>query len=197
MDLCIDPCAVPKAQIPASRRPLQGYPSSPVMEARDGRWRQGLGQRAQTALMYRSSLISVGCQQGPAVHTPGRCWLQRWDLLGSWLWDQHCWEPHCSGAQHHPAQPGTAALIGLPGINGLLVPAPRRLRHLLPARAAGERSGAGLSINPTGSGSLGAPGTAQQHCRSRGEGRGGSEGTPRSAGLEVCPKGGGPAGCAQ
>lgn len=44
-----------------------------------------------------------------------------------------------SSRQHSVAR---QRLIGLPGINGLLVPAPPRLRHLLPARASGGGSGA-------------------------------------------------------
>lgn len=128
--------------------------------------------------MYRKNLISVGC----LAHTKEML-APYMGLIGMWVWDQHCWEPHCPGAQHHPAQPSTVALIGLPGINGLLVPALQRLRHLLPARAEGERWRAGLSINPAGSGSFGVPGTLQQHCHRKGEGRGGLERTPRSAGA--------------
>lgn len=179
----INPSVVPQTRIPASHRIPQGHFSSAVIEAAQHR-------------------MDTGAKKWDREHGTQKC------TEGAWFWGSARSHQTHSGEMldlrmGSPRDPGSGVgsagnpsagglssrqhsvarqrLIGLPGINGLLVPAPPRLRHLLPARASGGGSGAaggGRVIHqPHGLWIIWCAGHRAV------KGRGTLEGTPRSPGA--------------
>lgn len=180
----INPSAVPQTRIPASRRISQGHFSSAVVEAARHRMDTGAKKwdREHRAQIRTDRAWFWGSARSRQAHGGEMPDLRMGSPRDPGSGVGSAGNPSAGGLGSRQHSVARQRLIGLPGINGLLVPAPRRLRHLLPARASGGGSGTGggrVIHQPCGFWIIWCAGHSSEGVK----GRGTLEGTPRSPGV--------------